>query len=195
MNETIKAGENFGITKNGNLVHQDVFLEPGKVYGHTKIMINDDVILDKTNAIVGGSGTSSPTGLKAYFAESMSTPVDRALNDLFGTGDVNIVGVASGTPLTEDGIAVAADLGDFGNNTAPVRTMETTVLTPASNTYGRKWRGVLTAGQARQFGAAKIGHSAVNTGDFTTGYATQQFQTQTLASGDTLTIEWEIFIA
>ena len=56
--------------------------------------IEKDLLEDGSafNAIFPGTGTTSPTGLKAYLAESMSTAVDRALNNLFdahtnGAGD------------------------------------------------------------------------------------------------------------
>jgi hypothetical protein len=202
MNESIKAGENFGFSLNGNAIEDIATLEPGTVYGRTKIYKNDVLVhndlkaLDADgftpNAIVGGSGTTSPTGLKAYFAESMSSAVDRALNDLFDDDEIEPTG--SGTTQTDkDGIIVAGALGVFGGAQGAFTTVTTSIA--AANTYGRKWRGVISPGTARQFGAAKLGYSLTNAGDFVTSYATQQFPTQTLAANDTLTIEWEVFIA
>jgi hypothetical protein len=217
MNDTIKSGDVFSLQRNGaDVIHDGLSLEPGRVYGRTKIYKNDVLVHNELkevyadgaspNAIVGGSGTTSPTGLKAYFAESMSTAVDRALNNLFDTSNVS----AANYNLVEEStvnVAVAAKDGiviGASNSTGdgPAYAAVTTVLT-AANTYGRKWRGVFTATGAVQVAFAVIGWNLkgnttgiTNTVELlTTPYATQQFQTQTLATNDTLTIEWEIFIA
>jgi hypothetical protein len=204
INETINSGENFAVSVNNTRVLGDTnFAEPGVLYGHTKIYRNDELVVDKRNAIFGGSGTTSPTGLKAYLAQVLSANVDRALANakLFTTGDVNIL-TGANPQLTNHGIMVMADANDYGNNTAPVLTMLTygpSSSAPnaqvAANTYGRKFKGVLTATAPRQIGYAVLGHDAKVIGDFGTLFATQSFQTITLAVGDTLTIEWEVYIA
>ena len=161
--------------------------------GHTRIWKNDELVFDKDNAIIAGTGTSSPTGLKAYLAQALGATVDAAINDLMGTGDSDLT--ASTAMETKDGILVMAESGDYGNATAPVRSMVTTSIT-ATQTFGRKWRGVLTAAAAREFGYAVLGFNARSPeGDFTTGFAEQTFTTVTLATSDTLTIEWEVYIA
>lgn len=161
--------------------------------GHTRIWKNDELVFDKDNAIIAGSGTTSPTGLKAYLAQSLGANIDRGLDDLMGTGESDLV--SSAAMETKDGILVMANSGDYGNATNPVHSMVTTSIT-ATNTFGRKWRGVLTATAAREFGYAVLGHNARSPeGDFTTGFANQTFTTITLANGDSLTIEWEIYIA
>jgi hypothetical protein len=165
----------------------------GQLRGHTRIWKNDELIFDHDNAIIAGTGTTSPTGLKAYLAQALGATVDRAINDLMATGDSNLV---SATAMeTKDGILVMAEAADYGNATAPVYSMVTTSIT-ATNTFGRKWRGVLTAAAAREFGYAVLGHSAQSPeGNFVTGFAEQTFSTITLATSDSLTIEWEIYIA
>lgn len=161
--------------------------------GHTRIWKNDELVFDKDNAIIAGTGTTSPTGLKAYLAQALGATVDRALNDLMGTGDSNLV--SSTAMETKDGILVMAESGDYGNSTAPVYSMVTTSIT-ATQTFGRKWRGVLTAAGAREFGHAVLGWAAQSPeGSFQTGFAEQSFTTITLATSDTLTIEWEVYIA
>jgi hypothetical protein len=160
--------------------------------GHTRIFKNDELVFDKDNAIISGSGTTSPTGLKAYLAQSLNAVVDCAINDLMGTGDSDVV--SSATMRTKDGILVMSESNDYGNNTAPVRSMVTTTMT-ATQAFGRKWKGVLTAAGAREFSYAVLGFNAVSTGNFTTGFAEQPFTTITLATNDTLTIEWEVYIA
>jgi len=168
--------------------------ETFQLRGHTRIWKNDELIFDKHNAIIPGTGTTSPTGLKAYLAQALGAPVDRAINDLMGTGDSDLT--SSGNPMaTKDGILVMGNSGDYGNATTPVRSMLTTSITP-TQTFGRKWRGVLTAAGPREFGYAVLGHSARSPeGDFTTAFANQSFTTITLATSDTLTIEWEVYIA
>jgi hypothetical protein len=201
MNEFIESGENFTLQRNGaDVIHDGVMIEPGRVYGRTKVFKNGELVHNELkpafedgsnqNAIFGGTGTTSPTGLKAYFAQSMSATIDRSLSSLFENGDIDISSGLSGLTGTA-GIAVSSDAESFS---ADGRSMVTTTLT-AANTYGRKWRGVLTADGPRQFAAARIGNGVQAGGDYTTLYATQQFPTQTLATNDTLTIEWEIFIA
>jgi hypothetical protein len=156
--------------------------------------IEKDLLEDGSafNAIFSGVGTTSPTGLKAYLAESMSSVIDRALNNLFtahtsGAGENN-----------KDGIVVMGDLGDYNNATAPVWTMITTVMA-TTTPFARKWKGTATvAGSPVQWSAAAIGwtwtgNAAPN--NFTTTYATQSFTTVTLGVGESLVIEWEIAIA
>jgi hypothetical protein len=178
--------------------------ETFQLRGHTRIWKNDELIFDKDNAIISGGTaiTATPTGLKDYLAQCLyggtvvntpAAPVDRAINDLMGTGDSDLT--SSTAMETKDGILVMAESGDYGNATAAVRSMVTTNIAK-TQPYGRKWRGVLTAAGAREFGHAVLGHNARSPeGDFTTGFAEQSFTTITLATADTLTIEWEVYIA
>jgi hypothetical protein len=168
-----------------NLTENSQIKSFAQLRGHTRIWKNDELVFDEDNAIVGGTGTSAPTGLKAYLAQSLNATVDRAINDLMGTGDSDLT--SSATMESKDGILVMAEAGDYGNGTNPVYSTNTTTLT-ATQTYGRKWRGVI--------GYAVIGHDSRSPeGDFNTPFANQTFQTITLASGDSLTIDWEIYIA
>ena len=161
--------------------------------GHTRIFKNDELVFEKDNAIIAGTGTTSPTGLKAYLAQALNATIDKSINDLMGTGDSDLVSAT--TVETKDGILVMAEFNDYGNATTPVYSMVTTAIT-ATQTFGRKWRGVLTAAGAREFGYAVLGHNARSPeGDFETGFAEQTFTTITLATSDVLTIEWEVYLA
>ena len=221
MNEFIESGENFTLQRNGaDVIHDGVMIEPGRVYGRTKVFKNGELVHNELkpmfadgsnqNAIVGGSAqnaatvpTTPPNGLKAYFAQSMSRNVNAGLTSLFSTPFVISAdgGAVPAGEQNKSGIAIfgSSDSTQVGGGS----TMITTNIA-ASNTYGRKWRGELTATTASQFSFAVIGYDIGNTfdggggnwvGNFVTPFATQQFPTQTLATNDTLTIEWEIFIA
>jgi hypothetical protein len=211
--EKIQSGEKFSVQKNGAHV-ADAFTETPGVYGKTTIRVNDEVVFDKSNLIVGGSGTTTPTGLKAYLAQSLNANIDRGLNDLFTVSDIssanyNIYNQATvnASFAAKDGILIAA--GESSSSFAQgIYAMITTSQT-AANTYGRKWRGTFTATGARSIRTAALGNAVKGntTGDvlaseswdgddgyFATTFAKQTFQTITLSSGDVLTIDWEIYI-
>jgi hypothetical protein len=144
------------------------------------------------NAIFPGMGTTSPTGLKAYLAESMSSVIDRALNNLF-TAHTNGPGENG-----KDGIVVMDELGQYNNASGTVWTMVTTTMI-TTTPFARKWKGTATvSGSPKQWSAAALGWNWTGNGApdvFTTTYATQSFTTVTLGVGESLVIEWEIAIA
>jgi hypothetical protein len=193
--------------------------ETFELRGHTKIWKNDELVFDKHNAIVSGDGgVGTPNGLKEYLADVMNASLNRAIDDRFAAsndGGVNYNVLEKNPPAagfsTKDGIIISTfDTvnASYGTNTA--FAMITTELT-ATQTFGKKWRGVFTATGAVSASNAVIGHSLkadtrFATLDniqgnvlleylFTTAYAKQSFTGITLASSDTLTIEWEIYIA
>jgi hypothetical protein len=144
------------------------------------------------NAIFPGesSETTSPTGLKSYLAQVMSSasPItDRALNNLFTSHEVN------DSQDTKDGIVVMESLGNYGITGSSIWTMITTPLN-TTTPFARKWKGVATVvGSPKQWSAAAIGWNWSATPDkFSTTYATQSFTTVILGIGEVLTIEWEI---
>ena len=141
------------------------------------------------NAIFPGSGTTTPTGLKAYLAESMSSTIDRALNNLFDAH------TAGGTEDGADGIVVMDELGNYGGAAGTAWTMVTETMA-TTTPFARKWKGVATVVTApKQWSAAAIGWDWSGSGlpdEFTVTYATQSFTTVTLGVGEVLTIEWEI---
>jgi hypothetical protein len=209
--ETVKTGESFGVSvTKGNMVTGTITeFESGRVYGRTKLYINGKLVHNETkpvdvdgfnpNAIIGGD-IDGITGLKAYFAECMTSNVNRALvtADLNATRvQISPAGSNTGASSGKHGIIVANGPDD---GAGPVYTIGTIVQSP-SNTYGRKWRGTITAPTPVQFSYAAIGHGikaeseSVVTDNFLTTYATQTFPTQVLATDDQLTIDWEIFIA
>jgi hypothetical protein len=187
-------------------------------HGHTKISVTratgeSEVIKDDHNLIIGGAaqnGTlATPTGLKSYFAHSMSS--DATLGaliaaDLFEADSADQGEWSPGSNISTwrtaegtDGIILSAS----GSLTEGIFAMLTTEMT-AANTYGRKWKGTFTADVPGQFSAAAIGSgilatlgagATITTDVFAVPYATQSFTTQVLGVGDTLTIEWEIYIA
>jgi hypothetical protein len=185
--------------------------ETFQLRGHTRIWKNDELVFDKDNAIVpgGASDTTSPTGLKAYLAESMSSAIDRAINSFFNTSDTGTPPTNSNYDISENGAVDAAFHTKDGiiicAIDAPVTDAFAMATTSATKTqsFGRKWKGTFTATGARQFSKAALGHSLKTdtTGLsgledlFVTAYAQQTFTTVTLATGDTLTIEWEVYIA
>jgi hypothetical protein len=194
--------------------------ETFQLRGHTRIWKNDELIFDKDNAIVPGEGAilsaGAPTGLKAYLAQCMypgtvvntaSALVDAAIDDEFTTSDVTAANYDLATNAAidalfdnKDGIIIAATDAPLVDCFAMVTTN-----VAKTQTYGRKWKGVFTATGARAFSIACIGHGLIsdsNSGPvsgitemFDTPYANQSFTTVTLASADTLTIEWEVYIA
>jgi hypothetical protein len=161
--------------------------------------------------VVGGTGTVAV--------------MDRAIDDRFAhsntlAGAASLSGtnynlLALNPPVAgfvaKDGIIISTfDTvnASYGTNTA--FAMITTVLTN-TQTFGKKWRGVFTATGAVSASNAVLGHSLksdtrFDTLDdiggnvqleklFITAYAKQAFQGVTLAAADTLTIEWEVYIA
>lgn len=189
--------------------------ETFQLRGHTKIWKNDELLFDKDNAIIpGGTAIANRDGLKAYLAQTLyggtvvntpAAPEDCAVNDLFTTSDSS----GANYDLSANGsIAAAFDNKDgiiVGAIDAPLADCFAMVTTNVAKTqsYGRKWKGVFTATGARQLGLACIGHGLITDSSsvsgidemFDTPYANQTFTTIVLASGDTLTIEWEIYIA
>jgi hypothetical protein len=206
-----------------NLTENSQIKSFAQLRGHTRIWKNDELVFDEDNAIIGGvqnSGLTAPTGLKAYLARSLDETIDRALNSRFATSNVSNLNynlISANDRPTIDAAFSALD-GIFVGNFSSIGTlttsqtayaMVTTALTE-TNSYGRKWRGVLTATTAISASHAVIGHSmkqdtrfdAIQTNGqyvlyniFATPFAEQTFQTITLASGDSLTIDWEIYIA
>lgn len=171
-----------------------------KLHGHTKIWHNGNLIYDKKNAITNT--------LRQYLKERMdSNKATEAIDDdLFTTGDLegddNTLNDKSGIVVTTGNVGFA-----FSASTTfqpeEVRSMVTTdISNEATNTNGRKWRGFLTAGGPRTFSNAALvlkwdwnsNKPFVPAADTIT-YATQSFSRVTLAQGDTLTIEWEVFVA
>lgn len=212
--DKIKSGEKFSVQKNGAHV-ADAFTETPGVYGKTTIRVNDEVVFDKSNLIVGGEGTTTPTGLKAYLAQSLNATVDNAIKATFAVTDVssenyNIYnqGTVNAAFAAKDGILISA--GESSSSFFQgIYAMKTDLVT-AANTYGRKWRGTFTATGARSIRTAALGNGVKgNTslnpikaneewdgpnGYFVTTFAKQTFQNISLASGDVLTIDWEIYI-
>lgn len=169
------------------------------LYGHTKIWKNDELILDKKNAITNT--------LREYLKNRMDSAQDTEAVDgnnnstRFTTGDLagNDAGIQS-----RHGIIVGPGKVAFTpEDPNTYRSMVTTNIDDeASNTNGRKWRGFLTAGGPRTFrGASLVFEWDWNSGNplgvssDTKRYAVQTFQQVTLAQNDTLTIEWEVFVA
>lgn len=167
----------------------------GKLIGYyEKDLLEDGSAL---NAIFPGnsSETTSPTGLKSYLAQVMSSaaPItDRALNNLF---DAHTNG---GGENGADGIVVMPELGNYDGASGTVWTMVTEPMATTSP-FARKWKGTATVVTApKQWSAAAIGWNWTGSGlpdKFTTTYATQSFTTVTLGIGESLVIEWEISIA
>ncbi len=194
--------------------------ETFQLRGHTRIWKNDELVFDKDNAIVNGgtSLTTTPDGLKAYLAQCLyggasivnppSSPVaiqDRAINTFFETSNDGGVNYQIDNDSTINAGFVSKDgiiIGAVDGPSSDVFVMVTTAITKTQS-YGRKWKGTFTATGARQFSAAALGHGLVTDGTvpsnlsdfFGTPYAQQSFTTITLASSDTLTIEWEVYIA
>lgn len=212
--DKIKSGEKFSVQKNGAYV-TDAFTETPGVYGKTTIRVNDEVVFDKNNLIVGGEGTATPTGLKAYLAQSLNATVDRGLTELFTVSNVggvnyNIYDQATINVdfINHDGILIAA--GEASSSFAQGIYAMIMSTPAAANTYGRKWRGTFTATGARSIRTAALGNGLKGdtsltvikeneewdgtNGYFATTFAKQTFQNISLASGDVLTIDWEIYI-
>jgi hypothetical protein len=144
--------------------------------------------------------------------------MDRAIDDRFAAsndGGVNYNVLEKNPPAAafsaKDGIIISTfDTANAGYGTNTAYAMITTELTP-TQTFGKKWRGSFTATGAVTAANAVIGHSLkadtrfatlANMGGnvlleylFTTAYAKQAFTGITLATSDSLTIEWEIYIA
>lgn len=167
-----------------------------KLHGHTKIWHNGNLICDKKNAITNT--------LRQYLKERMdSNKATEAIDeDLFTTGDLegNTLNGKSGIVVTAGNVGLVASTAFQPEE---VRSMVTTdISNEATNTNGRKWRGFLTAGGPRTFSNAALvlkwdwysNEPFVPAADTIT-YATQSFSRVTLAQGDTLTIEWEVFVA
>ena len=209
--EKLITGDVFGFQVNES-EGSTTTVEPGRVYGRTKIYKNGELVHNDLkeidadgftpNAIVGGtinSGVTKPTGLKALFTRAMFDNIDCAIDNLFTDDVVQITPGATSTGVQsgKDGIIVSAGADDA---IGAGFTMETITQT-ASNTYGRKWRGIFKAPGPVTLAYAVIGHSLLATSEnnivdnFVTPYATQTFPGQTLAADDQLTIDWEIFIA
>lgn len=204
-----------------NLTENSQIKSFAQLRGHTRIWKNDELVFDQDNAIIGGvqnSGVTAPTGLKAYLARSLDESIDRAVNNLFDTSNVSNVNYnllvldpqIDAAFIGFDGIFVG-NFSSIGTLT-PSQTAYAMVTTTQTetNSYGRKWRGVLTATTAISASHAVIGHAmkadtrfaTIQTNGlyvlyniFATPFAEQTFQTITLASGDSLTIDWEIYIA
>ena len=169
------------------------------LYGHTKIWKNDELIFDKSNQITDT--------LRQYLKDRMDSDqateaVDGNDNDTrFTTGDVvgddNSIQGRAGIMLNDrftSGIPITSER---------FRAMDTTEInSEASNTYGRKWRGFLVAGGPRTFAIADLvfdwdwnNNDPFGSTADTKRYARQTFSRVTLAQNDTLTIEWEVYVA
>jgi hypothetical protein len=214
--DNVRAGESFQVGS------ESVFESDNQgfgMHGHTKIYIQrasgaEELIKDDHNLIIGGAAQNgvlaTVTGLKSYFAHSMSSDATTgAIDLLFATdsaadGEWSSATANTATYAGRDGIVIAATDGPVEQ----VFAMETEQMT-AANTYGRKWKGTFEALVPNQFTLAVIGNNlktnltTASGGDpasglqdvFTIPYAKQQFTTQLLGAGDTLIVEWEIYIA
>lgn len=166
------------------------------LYGHTKIWKNDELIFDKRNQITDT--------LRQYLKDRMDS--DQATEAVDGddditrfedgdiVGDDNSIQGRAGIIVTDTVVAGSADR---------FRTLATTQInSDASNTYGRKWRGFLQAGGPRTFNEANLvfnwdwdNNAPFGSTANTKRYARQTFSRVTLAQSDTLTIEWEVYVA
>lgn len=167
------------------------------IFGYTKIFKNDALVWEGRNAI-------NPA-LRAYLADSISNSTRDNAGvqgaNLFGVGDRGLTATTSALQ-PKHGIIVAPTIGTAKANYYAMQTSE--ISGEASNTYGAKWRGTITAGENGKnipapitLAAAIIGNtlsSSTSVPFFTVPYAIQSFQGVTLAQNDSLTIEWEIFI-
>lgn len=154
--------------------------------GRTKIYVNDVLVEDKTNTIL--------VDLKSYLASCLNS----AGGSHVGSGSLFSNAQSGSTPpLAGDGIAVAPPTGPGATSTIDFSdglAMETTDITgQITNEYAARWKGTMTANSAITLARALIG-SDWDTQDFTTNFASQSFQSVTLAQDDTLTIEWEIAV-
>lgn len=215
--DNVRAGESFQVGS------ESVYESDNQgfgMHGHTKIYIkrssgSEELIKDDHNLIIGGAAQNeialtTVTGLKSYFAHSMSSDATNgAIDLLFLTDSASIGEWSSGTASTgafagRDGIVIAA----IDATVDQAYAMKTEQM-KASNTYGRKWKGTFEATIPVSFTLAAIGNNlktdltTASDGNpasgledvFTIPYAKQQFTTQLLGAGDTLIVEWEIYIA
>lgn len=148
--------------------------------GKTKIYKNGVLVEEKPNTI--------SNDLKEYLANSLNSSVGTYVgsNSLFSNAQSGSTPPASG-----DGIVLREG---FTSPTFYAAETED-ISSEATSTYGKRWKGTMIANAGLSVSIAIIGvnWSTVDD-DFTTKFATQNFQSVTLAANDTLTIEWEIAI-
>lgn len=143
--------------------------------GITKISKNGEVILHEPNTIA--------TNLKSYFQASMDSVVDYALNSLFSDDEIGTGGAQDGN----DGIA-------FEDSGAAAYLSTNTSAITATQTYGKRWKGVLNATTNHAVDNAHLGYNYGGGSPFAQPYASQSFSTVNLVNGDVLEAEWEIYI-
>lgn len=125
--------------------------------------------------------------LLGYLKDSLSAPIDRAINDLMTASEV----APGGAQDAKDGIA-------FYDATGGVESWFTFTTTSiaATETYGARWKGEVTVSQAREVQQLALGYNyEADDPPFSTTYATQAFAGLNLQSGATYEVEWEIYIA
>lgn len=161
------------------------------IFGHTKIWVNGELKVDQHNAI--------NDGMKDYLRKRMNenTTYKGFTQNLF-----NYPTQTSGNDgNSERGIIVGAQ-ADFTQSAtsaqkaaAIVLTQTTNISDQATNNHAVKLKGTFTATNPKTYDFAQIVVDWVD-GDYDSSefYATNSFQSITLAASDVLTIEWEIYI-
>ena len=163
------------------------------IYGHTKVWKNGVLEVDQHNAILND--------MRNYLRNRMETNTGyKGFTELLFNQPTQVSGGSEGA--NERGIVISSQaiLGDQGLNNAQyaagcVLTQTTNISNQASNNNAVKLKGTFTANAAGSYDVAEI-VADWNELDYsqTLLFASNSFQTITLASGDVLTVEWEIYI-
>lgn len=147
-----------------------------QLIGKVTHRVNDKIILVQSNTI--------NANLFTYLRNSMSSNVNKAIDDLFTASQIAPGGAQDG----KDGIA-------FFDSEATVYQSMATITGAETETYGRRWIGTVEMDQPRTITGTVLGHSyQAGSPTFDTLYATQSFTGITLPSGSLYEVDWEIFL-